>query len=406
MDNYYGYKIKIKDYFKNIGVFSNAQFLVGEKNKVQYLIKKSIDPVKEIDKEAFELALKRRKTISDYLNEQKIDRQLNIIYEKEVFTDEITKGLTYIISSQKLVKNIVEKDEVFNLPISDKMEIIKELTELVFAIHKVGVVHGDIKLSNFLFSKNKDKIKPNLIDFDQCFFEVDYPYRSQIVYSMYYFAPEVHMYREGSINCVNSAIDVYSLGVVFYEILSGGFFPENTTFALKQISNPDFKLIKSRKIKTEVHNLIEKMLSFDPNERPNISSVLKYLKTLDASILEDESKLWLEHASLFEPISEEIIIKQSKKEDFLYEVSGFGDNLKLKDLIEANLVVERKTSRYFFDDERYEITSSFLIANSGILKIDKDPKYKNILNLYTYRKKLSNNVESLIIKKIIRRKIK
>ena len=80
------------------------------------------------------------------------------------------------------------------------------------------------------------------------------------------------------------ASDVYALGVIFYEMLTGErpFIGETTVDILKQILNKE--PIEPRKFTPEISQdlnlLIMRMLSKDPDDRPETEEVLDILEDM------------------------------------------------------------------------------------------------------------------------------
>lgn len=118
-----------------------------------------------------------------------------------------------------------------NLSAAEACEVMLELTSGVSYIHNHDIIHCDIKPDN-LFYLVDGSIK--ITDFGIASFkneiEVD---KNAISGTVYYCAPEVLMGKEPSV-----ASDIYSMGVVFYEILTGTIpfdAPSPEEIALKQI---------------------------------------------------------------------------------------------------------------------------------------------------------------------------
>ena len=115
---------------------------------------------------------------------------------------------------QKLNQNFMESGKRM-LPVDDAVEIIQQISYALGDLHSEHFVHRDVKPGNILVKRhlNKDLIK--LGDFGCAAFLRNDRAR-QTAGTIPYLAPGVVMggnYQPQS--------DIYSLGVVFYELLTG-----------------------------------------------------------------------------------------------------------------------------------------------------------------------------------------
>ena len=141
-----------------------------------------------------------------------------------------------------------------------------------------GYVHRDIKLENILYSSQKKQI--TLIDFG---FAAKYA-AGQIAAHPYmgtpaYMAPEIFTGAKTDI----FKADVYSLGVVFYQMLCDGKLPfvqkgsrGNWIHRSSFSRHPETVQMPNKKnVRQEVYELIRSMLQIDPALRPSVEDILK-----------------------------------------------------------------------------------------------------------------------------------
>lgn len=100
---------------------------------------------------------------------------------------------------------------------ADRAEIImRQIAEALQAIHEVGVLHRDLKPTNVLF---RDDESVAVIDFGlakQAHLRAEITGTGEIFGTPYYMSPE-----QGHGEPLDERSDIYSLGVMFYEMLTG-----------------------------------------------------------------------------------------------------------------------------------------------------------------------------------------
>lgn len=146
-----------------------------------------------------------------------------------------------------------------------KIKIAADIAKTLADIHKRGIVHGDLKPANVLISEDN---VPYLNDFYL------FPNRSAgVLPSMplgtpYYMSPEQ---AKGTL--ITTASDIYSFGILIYELLTGKMpyesIPENIQEMINIIN--DGKIIPPSKFNPEINNKTEavmlKLLEKKPSER-------------------------------------------------------------------------------------------------------------------------------------------
>ncbi len=147
------------------------------------------------------------------------------------------------------------------LPFSEVRRIIGEVSEALDYAHDRGIIHRDVKPANILLTPERQAV---LSDFGLAFM-IESPRQTitGFVGTPEYMSPE-----QGQGMAVDSRTDVYSLGVVLYEMLTGRVpFTAKTPMAIvmKHISEP---LPPPRSINPHIPESVEQVLLKAMSKRP------------------------------------------------------------------------------------------------------------------------------------------
>ena len=154
---------------------------------------------------------------------------------------------------QKIAGGINEQDAV---------SYVKQLAGAISQIHGVGILHRDLKPGNVMF---RDDGSLAIIDFGlakQMRLDAEITGSGEIFGTPYYMSPE-----QGHAEEVDERSDVYSLGVIFYEMLTGDkpYRANNAMGIIYKHSNAPIPLLPSRV--SHYQSVINLMLAKDPNDR-------------------------------------------------------------------------------------------------------------------------------------------
>lgn len=154
------------------------------------------------------------------------------------------------------------------LPVNQVVEIIIKMCDSLQYAHESEVVHRDIKPSNILLDKQGE---PRLTDFGlaKCMDSMTVVTRSGTTLGTpYYMSPEQ---AKGQMGLVGPRSDLYSLGVVFYEMLTGynPFLGENTVDIYQNILTvePDPPSVLNKTLHKKLDFICLKCLRKDPFQR-------------------------------------------------------------------------------------------------------------------------------------------
>ena len=168
-----------------------------------------------------------------------------------------------LLSAITAHKHVQEKDWCWPL--------MREMTDALVHAHSQGVIHRDLKPTNVLITEEGQS---KLTDFGISYlkFELGTGITVSPFWSIGYAAPEQKLGKKA-----NEQSDIYSLGCVFYHLLSGQTPPSE---GLTQ------ELIRSLQIPSLIKRMLAKMVAFDPKER--FESTLQLQRQLKQTVLSVE----------------------------------------------------------------------------------------------------------------------
>lgn len=183
----------------------------------------------------------------------------------------------------KTVAEIVHEAEVQGhpLPLPRCLDVMRQLTDAVVAIHGKGIVHRDITPANVIVADDHGTAKVKLLDFGiakadtmSTLTEV-----GELLGTINYMAPERLQMRE-----LSPASDVFSLGVLFYELLTlrKPFLADEPAEVLRQLlgREPVEPRLFRPEIDDDLELLVMAMLRKEPRRRPEGVEVLHRLDTM------------------------------------------------------------------------------------------------------------------------------
>ncbi len=190
---------------------------------------------------------------------------------------------------------------VSNLPAEQQANVIRTALRGLELMHKEKVVHSDLKLSNILVvedSSSEKKYSSKIIDFDGSFIVDDKgdgynctEHHMSPEQALFYYAEDKED-QLAALENTDEKTDIFSLGLIFHELLSGGDLPDYVDLAPhlqrdKEAGNPVYaacaiyyeaKPLLSPRIKNPFYKaMIYDMLERLAVNRPSAKELIEFM---------------------------------------------------------------------------------------------------------------------------------
>lgn len=179
------------------------------------------------------------------------------------------------------------REESGRLSVQETLRIAREIASGLHAAHTAGLIHRDIKPDNIFLEGPSRRVK--IIDFglasDRGADDMRLTVDGAIVGTPAYMAPE----RMASGGEVDFKADIFGLGVMLYELLSGQFPFEGTSIVsmLASISRGEPKQLSEAvaDVPRDVADLVMQMLAREQAERPaSCAEIAKRITAIEAAL--------------------------------------------------------------------------------------------------------------------------
>lgn len=285
-----GYEI-LKD-FEVAGGMSKISF--AEKNGVEYFIKEFLSPTYPVEgAPGSPETLALRKTQCDEFenHHKRVNEAIatkcsiggNLIFAVDFFRNK-TK---YYKINEKIKIESIPPEVISGLSIKEKSIILRTVSKSLEILHKLNIVHGDLKPDNILIKKSDlGTYTTKLIDFDNSYFEGAVPENKEhVIGTPEYYSPELGLFfkeDDNSGDFLTTKSDIFTLGVIFTEYLTGEkpkIDKEKFNYCYEAILAKDRISLPKGKLNKSQFDLLTIMLDSEVDTRPSISEVFESLKS-------------------------------------------------------------------------------------------------------------------------------
>jgi WD40 repeat protein len=200
--------------------------LIGEGGMGLVYLAQQQEPKRKVALKIVKLGMGTRQVVARFETERQTLALLahpNIAHVFDAGTTET--GRPYFVMEHVQGRSITKYCDEEKLSVEQRLELFQQICEGVHHAHQKGIIHRDLKPSNILVSVHGDRAVPKIIDFGiakavtQPLTErTSFTEHGQLLGTPEYMSPEQ---AEMAYQDVDTRSDIYSLGVLLYELLAG-----------------------------------------------------------------------------------------------------------------------------------------------------------------------------------------
>ncbi|MBQ9065356.1 MAG: serine/threonine protein kinase [Blautia sp.] len=166
----------------------------------------------------------------------------------------------------------------------DRYRVSRILIFGMARLHSAGLIHGDLKLSNVLLTRSPGgNVTARIIDFEDCFFSEESPKPGESIRAdQRYMAPETFRLMTGEQERLTQAIDVFSLGLMIHEILTGRFpkYDGEYDYPFEAVLSGSPLMILKKRLPEPFDSLLPRMLVSEPEGRISLEEAKMYFSDI------------------------------------------------------------------------------------------------------------------------------
>ncbi|MFN8400669.1 MAG: WD40 repeat domain-containing serine/threonine protein kinase [Anaerolineales bacterium] len=210
--------------------------------------------------------------------------------------------------------SLSERIKARTYTIEEAVKIIENLAPGLDEAHAKGIVHRDLKPANILFT---EKNVPLISDFGIAKFTqgdstVDNMTGSAIIGTPAYMAPE-----QASGEAVDGRVDIYAMGVILYEMVTGKQpYTADTPLglAIKHVTEPVPRILEANpNLPTWMQKVISTAMAKNPEDR--FSSAVELVETIKAFLRGENPEIHANVTKKMSPYNSTATFKRTKTEE-------------------------------------------------------------------------------------------
>lgn len=190
--------------------------------------------------------------------------QVDSPFVAKCYGAERREGVPYLIIEYVAGETLAEMNQKRRLTVAESIDLLEKVARGVEAIHAQGLLHRDLKPSNILIAADGT---PRLVDFGLAA-AIGSEKLRQISGTPAYMAPEQ---AAGDLERMDQRTDIFGLGAVFYELLTGRppYLGESVASVWSQAKVGDVlpAIDRARELKPSVSDVCMRCLAKEPTGR-------------------------------------------------------------------------------------------------------------------------------------------
>jgi Protein kinase domain len=174
-------------------------------------------------------------------------------------------GTPYVVSEYVPGESLNERINAGRMPWREAVELIAKAADAIGHAHSKGIVHRDLKPANILLNENGD---PVVVDFGLALGDNEFSYRPSMCGTYSYMSPQQ---VRGEADRVDGRSDIFSLGVILYQLLAGRVpYKSRDVASLKrEILEDEATPVRqyNRSVPNDLELVCQKALAKEPKDR-------------------------------------------------------------------------------------------------------------------------------------------